>query len=219
MAFERALVAVLLLSGTVTAAEPERFKGWSNSPEFVLLATDDEQKEWKKVSTDEEAARFVALFWVKRDPDLRTPLNEFKAVFDARVKEADDLFTLQGPRIRGSLTERGKLYVLVGQPKTLRRSVGVRPPPAPLDPPNPAGTSLGEQIVHFIYDADFLPAWAEVKSLEARFVVDSTKDFLTGRDGGVVMRLEATARKVCIKNPDLTDPPMVTPPPAPDAKK
>ena len=140
MAFERALVAALLLSGTVSAAEPERFKGWSGSPEFVLLATDDEQKEWKKVSSDEDAARFVALFWARRDPDLRTPANEFKAVFDARVKEADDLFTIQGPRIRGSLTERGKMYVLVGQPKTLRRSVGVRPQPPPMDPPNPPGT-------------------------------------------------------------------------------
>jgi GWxTD domain-containing protein len=189
------------MAGIVSAVDLERFKGWSGSPEFVLLATEDEQKEWKKVSSDADAGRFVALFWARRDPDLTKPENGFKAVFDARVKEADDLFSSRQGRLRGALTERGKLYVLVGQPKTLKRSVGVRPRPDVLQPPNPPGTSLGEQIVTFVYDADHLPGWAEIKSLEAAFVVEETRDFLAGRDAGVVQRLEVKARAICIKNP------------------
>ena len=217
MAFRRALVAALLLSGTVSAAEPERFKGWSGSPEFVILATEDEQKEWTKISSDEDAARFVALFWARRDPNPRAPRNEFKTGFDARVSQADDLFSSRQGRVRGSLTERGKLYVLVGQPTTLKRSVGVRPRPGPLEPPNPPGTTLGEQIITFVYDADHLPPWADVKSLEVSFIVEDKRDFLAGRDAGVVQRLEITARKDCVRNPDLKEP-GVRPPPGPEAK-
>src|SRR5450759_1372142 len=102
---------VFLLATNARGAGLERYKDWNKSPEFSILAVESEQKEWKKIASDEEAERFIQLFWAKRDPDLKTPLNEFKIAFDQRVKEADQLFGL--PRTRGALTERGKLYVLV----------------------------------------------------------------------------------------------------------
>jgi GWxTD domain-containing protein len=221
MTFRRVLVAALLLSGTARAAGLERYEGWGRSPEFVFLSMESEQKEWKKVASDSDAERFVQLFWARRNPDLKTADNEFKTVFDARVKEADELFPIQ--RLRGALTERGKLYIVLGPPKTLRRSVGTRPQPGVREPPNPPGTTLGEQIAVFIYDADHLPGWAEIKSLVATFVVEESLDFvvdgspgfvaggswnLGGRStAGVVQRLEVTARTNSIRNPDLKEPP------------
>jgi GWxTD domain-containing protein len=185
-------------------------KDWNKSPEFQFLATEAEQKEWKKVATDEQADSFVQLFWAKRDPDLKTPVNEFKVVFDQRVKEADQLFAM--PRLRGALTERGKAYILIGAPKTLQRFAGTKPQPPQLPdgtipPPNEPGTSIGESKVTFIYEAAQLPEWAKLKSLVAEFAVEQSSDFVAGRSSGDVKRLEANARAALVRNPDLKEAP------------
>ncbi len=210
MTFRNALLAGLLVaSAAASAAGLERFKDWNKSPEFTFLATDAEQKDWKKVATDGEADRFVQLFWAKRDPDLKTPVNEFKIAFDQRVKEADQLFSL--PRTRGALTERGKLYVLAGPPKNLLRVTGVKPqplaPPGQIPPPNDPGTSIGESLATFIYEAAQLPDWAGVKSLRAEFVVESASDYISGSGGGEVRRLETKARQASIRNASLKEAP------------
>lgn len=188
------------------------YKDWKKSPEFSGLASDAEQKEWKKVTSDEEAERFIQLFWAKRDPDLKTPVNEFKVVFDQRVKEADQLFAL--PRTRGALTERGKLYILVGAPKNLLRVTGIKPQPQPFaapgqipPPPNAPGTSIGESLATFIYEAAQLPEWVGMKSLRAEFIVESSSDYVGGTGGGDVGRLEAKARQASIRNPSLKEAP------------
>ncbi len=200
---------VLLLAAGASGAGPEKYKDWNKSPEFVGLAVESEQKEWKKIASDEEAERFIQLFWAKRDPDLKTPVNEFKIAFDQRVKEADQLFAL--PRTRGALTERGKLYVLVGPPKNLLRVTGIKSqplaPPGQIPPPNDPGTSIGESLATFIYDAVQLPEWAGVKSLRAEFVVESSSDYISGSGGGEVRRLETKARQASIRNPSLKEAP------------
>ncbi|MGA7993134.1 MAG: GWxTD domain-containing protein, partial [Thermoanaerobaculia bacterium] len=201
--------ALLLLASLSSAAGLERYKDWNKSPEFVLLATDAEQKEWKKIASDEDAARFVQLFWAKRDPDLKTPVNAFKVAFDQRVKEADQLFSL--PRVRGALTERGRLYVTVGPPKSLQRAPGVKPQPIPvpgqISPPNDPGTSIGESLVTFFYEAEQLPEWAGVKSLRAEFIVESSSDYVSGTTSGDVRRLETKARQAAVKNASLKEAP------------
>jgi GWxTD domain-containing protein len=203
----RFLPAVLFLSaGVASAAGLENYKDWNKSPEFQFLATDTEQKEWKKIASDEDAARFVQLFWAKRDPDLKTPANEFKLAFDQRVTEADRLFAL--PRLRGALTERGKAFVVIGAPKTLQRTAGTKPQPnaagtGQILPPNEPGTSIGESKVAFVYEAAQLPEWTKMKSLVAEFVVEQSSDFVAGKSAGDVKRLEASARTALLKNPDL----------------
>ena len=185
------------------------YKDWNKSPEFSGLAVESEQKEWKKIASDEEAERFIQLFWAKRDPDLKTPVNEFKIAFDQRVKEADQLFAL--PRTRGALTERGKLYVLVGSPKNLLRVTGLKPqpmgPPGQIPPPNDPGTSIGESLATFIYEAAQLPEWVGMKSLRAEFIVESSSDYVGGTGGGDVGRLEVKARQASIRNPSLKEAP------------
>ncbi len=222
MILRRTSLAVLLLLATSASGTGlERYKDWSKSPEYTCLATKDEQKAWKKVTSDEEADHFVQLFWAKRDPDLKTPVNEFKVVFDQRVREADQLFAM--PRIRGALTERGKFYILVGKPKTLSRQAGIKlqpnatlqltadansgTAPGQIPPPNDPGTSIGESIVTFTYEAEQLPDWASWKSFTAQFVVEASRDYVGGKNGGDVNSLEVKARTAAIKNPDLKAPP------------
>ena len=80
------LALVLLLAATPCLAALDKHKDWEKSPASVYLATDDEKKEWKKIASDEEAEKFIALFWARRDPDLKTPANEFRERFDILVK-------------------------------------------------------------------------------------------------------------------------------------
>jgi GWxTD domain-containing protein len=210
MKFRHSLAALLLASGA-WGAGLQNYKDWNKSPEYTCLATDAEQKAWKKITSDEDADHFIQLFWAKRDPDLKTPVNEFKVVFDQRVKEADQLFAMA--RVRGALTERGKLYILLGPPTTLSVLRGIKGQPPLQDssgafpPPNDPGTSIGESIATFTYEAAQLPDWAPVKSFTAQFVVELARDFVAGRNGGDVNSLEVKARTAALKNPDLKAPP------------
>lgn len=81
------------------------------------LFTKDERKAIEKLTTDEQVQKFMELFWAKRDPDLNTQVNEFKADFEARVKAADKMFsTTTTP---GSLTDRGRVLILLGRPSNV----------------------------------------------------------------------------------------------------
>src|SRR5664280_319867 len=110
----------LLLSAVAafpSLAALDKYKDWEKSPEYAYLTTDDEKKEWKKIASDQDAEKFIALFWARRDPDLKTPENEFHERFETLAEKADELFPLG--RKRGALTERGKAFILIGPPKSI----------------------------------------------------------------------------------------------------
>lgn len=204
LALRRFAVVSVALVGLSLAARADlvKHKDWEKSPEFQYLAVDDEKKAWKDVKTDADAEKFIALFWAKRDPDLKTPVNEFKVEFDLRVATADQLFEISGRR-RGALTERGKLFILVGPPKTLSRSAGTKA--LATNQPgdfNTAGTGLGESTVKFTYEPGQLPKWANVKTLVAEFVVETSSDSLAG-GAGEVRRVENAAPAAALVHPEL----------------
>jgi len=208
------IAASVLLSTSLAGADGlVKYKDFPKSPEFVYLATEAETKAWKGIKSDAEAEAFVALFWARRDPDLKTPANEFKADFDARVKAADEHFKLS--TVRGALTERGRLFILVGPPK----SVSITPGDKPFEPPikagvfdtvvNEPGTAIGENVTTFTYDAGVLPPSAGIKTLVAKFAVEQTRDSLIGPPD--VRRIETQAIKAALKNPELEKAPILAP--------
>jgi GWxTD domain-containing protein len=208
-----AAVALLLVALPGFAAEPGlvKYKGWNKSPEFTYLATDAEGKDWKKVTTDAEAEKFIAVFWARRNPDLRAAENMYRKRFEKLVELSDKRFTLALGK-RGALTERGKLFILVGPPKTLSDEAGTKPHPSGITagsiapPGNDPGTTLGEWITTFKYEDRQLPPWAGIKSLVVRFAVEQTRDFILTGDGEA-RRLETRGVKEALVNPDLKDVP------------
>ena len=118
------ICAVLAMAVAVSAAAQlgPKYADWGDGPAQHLM-TKEEKKQWKTLHTDADAAAFVELFWAKRDPTPDTPRNEFREAFDARVKFADDNFT--NHRMRGALTDRGKVFILLGPPEQASGRAGV----------------------------------------------------------------------------------------------
>jgi GWxTD domain-containing protein len=94
-------------------AEGESLLEWDRSPAGFLM-TKDEKKAWKKISTEAEAKAFIELFWAKRNPEPASAFNPFKADFENKVRYADEQYSWE--KKRGSLTDRGRVLILMGAP-------------------------------------------------------------------------------------------------------
>jgi GWxTD domain-containing protein len=202
------VLAFLLLAALPATAELVKYKDWNKSPEYMYLTTDDDKSAWKKVTTDEQAEKFVALFWARRNPDLKNPANEFRQIFEARVAKADELFALG--KKRGALTERGKLFILIGKPKSLGQS-------AESSASQPFASSTGGFITtagaptvkyQFLYEQPQLPAWSDVQTLDAKFQVDTSINSEHLIDMGPVKHLENMAVAKAIVHPELKEAPV-----------
>jgi GWxTD domain-containing protein len=86
---------------------------WNEGPVRVLL-TGDEKRGWMSLSDPVSRSEFVTKFWTTRDPKPETPENEFRQEFQRRVAFADKYFPQD--EVRGSLTDRGMVFLLLGPP-------------------------------------------------------------------------------------------------------
>ncbi|HEY6146697.1 MAG TPA: GWxTD domain-containing protein [Thermoanaerobaculia bacterium] len=96
----------------------EAMDDWASGPVRYLL-TPEEKKAWEVLSGTADRTAFVTKFWASRDPRPETAQNEFREEFERRVIFADGAFR-QG-ELRGSLTDRGMVFVLIGPPFNVGR--------------------------------------------------------------------------------------------------
>jgi len=113
-----AIVAVSIAAGAAAALSKE-YAGFPTGPAQLLL-TAEEKAQWNEVETDAQAKAFIDAFWARRDPTAGTPENEYRNNFDKRVKNAD--INYSNAKQKGSVTDRGKVYVLMGLPTNLQKS-------------------------------------------------------------------------------------------------
>ena len=109
------LVAIALLTVVfpASAALSPQYEEWRTGP-IQWIMTGPEKNAWKKLASDQAASDFIDLFWARRDPSAGTPQNEARDEWDSRVKYADERF--KEPRKRGSLTDRGRAWTVLGPP-------------------------------------------------------------------------------------------------------
>jgi len=91
----------------------QKIEDWGESPDLVLLGTSEDKHKWAALSDNEARRAFVESFWSGHDKD------GFRKEFLRRVAFADETFT--GSRQRGSLTDRGRVFVLIGPPQVIRQ--------------------------------------------------------------------------------------------------
>ena len=86
---------------------------WSQGPARYILST-SEREEFQRLSNPLARSEFIAVFWKAHDPRPETPENEYRDEFERRVAFADPRFNQD--ETRGSLTDRGMVFILLGPP-------------------------------------------------------------------------------------------------------
>jgi GWxTD domain-containing protein len=111
---KKALIAVVGLGfATIGLAQLSKYKDWGKSAEAYFL-TSSEKDAWSQVRTDDDAEKFIAAYWARRDPNPATAANEFRDEINRRIAAADEQFKMRNRR--GSETTRGRLLVALGLP-------------------------------------------------------------------------------------------------------
>lgn len=119
-----AALAASALAPVAVAAGPgfsQIYVDWGEGPAQYLFTKAD-RETWEKVSDDDEAERFIRLFWARRDPTPDSSENEFRREFERRVVFADQRFG-EGEdeeAVRGAMTDRGRAFILLGPPRRLQ---------------------------------------------------------------------------------------------------
>jgi len=158
---------------------------WGKSPEFVLIANENEQRDWGKLTDDEARRDFISRFWQRRDP-------KFREEFERRVAFADDTFGSE--RTRGSLSDRGRVFVLIGVPNrvTLKPLYQSNVLPSRLgDAGNKQGT-----MERWVFDRDRLPVPLPRQAIEFVFIdAPDYGDHILQRDAYTIKELDAVKKK------------------------
>jgi len=111
----RIALAVLFAAGAPAAAEnlSPGLQRWLEDVSPILTKT--ERTVFNKLQTNAERAKFARFFWRMRDPLPDTSVNEFQKEYEERISFADQKFGHFSPK-RGSQTDRGFFYVVLGPP-------------------------------------------------------------------------------------------------------
>lgn len=119
------ILSVFMLCKNVAAEKknlPERYKKWLDE-EVVYIISPLEKEVFLKLQTDRERNLFIKAFWNHRDPTSGSPENEFKKEHYRRINYANHFFGRSAP-IQGWKTDRGRIYIILGEPNDVQRFEG-----------------------------------------------------------------------------------------------
>jgi len=92
---------------------------WADGPVKWIL-TADETAAWSALTSGAERAEFVEKFWEARNPKPGSGDNPARTELDRRIAFADAYLQLDD-KTRGSLTDPGMVFVLLGPPTRIGR--------------------------------------------------------------------------------------------------
>lgn len=87
------------------------FRDWIKSPE-AYFATAEEREEWERIGTEEDATRFIAMYWARRGEAFRLDVQR-------RIEFAEQKFAVGSTP--GARTARGRVWMLLGSPNVERK--------------------------------------------------------------------------------------------------
>lgn len=101
---------------------PERYRRWLDE-EVVYIISPGERDVFLKLRSDRERELFIEAFWRHRDPTPGDQDNEFKREHLRRINHADRYFGRGTPK-PGWKTDRGRIYIMLGEPNSTQRFEG-----------------------------------------------------------------------------------------------
>ena len=196
-----ALAGILLAASAL--AELTKYKDWDKSPEAYFL-TSAERAEWKNVATDEDADKFIALYYAKRGGDA------FKQEISRRIAAADQQFKMQRYK-RGADSVRGHLLIVLGTPSRVSQSraqegalddtAGVTAPGIDTRAPVQGAAAI---MYTWTYAADKFPPAFELGEVKAVIGVDPAQGRDTLSNAREVERAMGIIAEKSIVNPNAT---------------
>lgn len=102
---------------------PPEYQKWLEE-EVVYIITPREREVFLQLQSNKERDIFIQAFWRQRDPTPGTPANEFKTEHFRRIEYADKFFGRETSR-PGWRTDRGKIYIILGEPLSIDRFEGM----------------------------------------------------------------------------------------------
>lgn len=160
-------VMASLAAGSLAAAklDPESEKFYRTAR---LIMTREEIKIWNRLPDAASRKEFIADFWLKRDPDPDTEVNEYRQEFEARVEYATKRFR-EG--VAGYNTDRGRVYVFMGPPDKFEEFF-----------PQPGSEDRGPTIWWIYYDYELGIEFADAKGTGTFAIREYTGDFFGAMD-------------------------------------
>lgn len=101
---------------------PPAHKKWLEE-DVSYIITPVEREVFLKLQTDRERDLFIEAFWKQRDPVAATPENEFRTEHYRRINYANHFFGRGTPK-PGWRTDRGRVYIILGEPNDVQRFEG-----------------------------------------------------------------------------------------------
>jgi len=92
----------------------ERYSQWLNQ-DVVYIITDEERKEFLKLTSDNDRDKFMEDFWETRNPLRGSKQNPYKEEHYKRIEYANATFGRQS-NTPGWRTDMGRTYILFGKP-------------------------------------------------------------------------------------------------------
>jgi len=89
--------------------------------DIFYLANRDEMKIFDSMDLSGKE-NFRKSFWRKYDQDRSTPQNEFKIEYHRRLRYADQAYGKEASGLRGLKTDRGRIYILYGEPTDIEQN-------------------------------------------------------------------------------------------------
>jgi len=100
------MAAVLLAPAAALPADKldKEAKKWMDDVRPLLLP--DEEKTFRGLKDKSDREEFQKIFWARRDPDLETPVNEYRTEYEAAKADVDTRYRVSGHA--GSATDCGR---------------------------------------------------------------------------------------------------------------
>jgi GWxTD domain-containing protein len=200
------LALLVFVAAAAASGELAKYKDWAKSPEAYFL-TPAERGEWAKLASDDDAEKFISLYWAKRGGDA------FKGELSRRIAAADQQFKMRRYD-RGAQSVRGRLLIVLGSPNRQQREA------APEVGGNTRGTGdarsdITSQAANlnltWWYDKNRFPAEWGIGELRVGIILDQVRGSDELQAGTTVEKAIAMVAEKSIINPS-GQPPAAAPP-------
>ncbi len=101
---------------------PPAYKKWLEE-EVVYIMAPIEREVFLKLETDRERDLFQDAFWKQRDTNFETSENECRQEHYRRINYVNHFFGRGIPKL-GWRTDRGRIYIILGEPNDIQRFEG-----------------------------------------------------------------------------------------------